>query len=156
MCTDYMKLNKACSEDSYPLPSIDRLIDGEIGHHILSFLDAYSGYNEIQMHPRNKEKTTFMIDCDNFYYGVMLFDLKNVGATYQRLMNYIFKGMLDRNIEVYVDDIVVKSDSCLQHIQDIKEVFKALRDHGMWLNPVNCVFGVEGEKFLGFMLTHLS
>ena len=103
------------------------------------------------MQPRDKEKTTFMTDCNNFYYEVMLFGLKNDGETYQRLIDQIFKGMLDRNVEVYVDDIVVKSDLCLQYIQVLKEVFKALRDHGMWLNLNKCAFGLEGGKFLGFM-----
>ena len=84
----------------------------------------------------------------------MSFDLKSADATYQRLMGQIFKGMLNRNVEVYVDNIVVKSDSCLQHIQDLKEVFKALRDHGMQLNPEKCAFGVEGEKILSFMPIH--
>jgi len=75
------------------------------------------------MHPLDKEKTTFMIDYDNFYYKVMSFSLINFGATYQRLMDHIFKGMFGRNVEIYIDDIVIKSDSCLQHIQDLKEVF---------------------------------
>jgi len=68
------------------------------------------------MHPRDKEKTTLMTDFDNFYYEVMPFGLKNVGVTYQRLMDYIFKRMLDQNVGVYVEDIVVIFDSCLQHI----------------------------------------
>jgi len=89
MCVDYTDLNKACRKDSYPLPTIDRLVDRAAGHHILNFLDAYSGYNQIQMDPRDKEKTTFMMDSNNFYYEVMPFDLKNVGATYQRLMDYV-------------------------------------------------------------------
>jgi len=126
MCTDYTKLNKACPKDSYPLPSIDCLVDGAVGHHTLGFLDAYSGYNQIQIHPRDKEKIAFTTDCVNFYYGAMSFGLKNVGATYQRLMDYVFKGILSRNIEVYVNGIVVKSNSCLQHVLDLKEVFKAL------------------------------
>jgi len=121
MCTDYTDLNKACSKYSYPLPSIDRLVDGATDHNILSFFNAYTGYNQIQMHPCDKEKKAFMTDCDNFYYEVMSFSLKNVGVTYLRLMDYIFKGMLGQNVEVYVDDNVVKSDSCLQHIQDLKE-----------------------------------
>jgi len=95
-----------------------------------------------------------MTDCDNFYYEVMSFGLKNVGATYKRLMDYIFKGMLGQDVEVYVHDILVKFDSCLQHIQDLKEGFKALRDHGMRLNPDKCALEVEGGKFMGFMLTH--
>ena len=131
MCVDYTDLNKACPKDSYPLPTIDRLVDGAAGHHILSFLDAYSDYNQIQMHPADRKKTAFMTDSNNFYYEVMPFGLKNVGATYQKLMDYVFHDMIGRNVEVYVDDIVVKSDSCKQHIADLKEVFQALRQHQM-------------------------
>jgi len=154
MCVDYTDLNKACPKDSYPLPIIDRLVDGAAGNQILSFLDAYSRYNQIQMHHRDQEKTAFKTDSDNFFYKVMPFGLKNVGATYQRLMDYVFHDMIGRNVEVYVDDIVVKSDSCEQHISDLKEVFQALRKYHMRLNPKMCAFGVEGGKFLGFMLTH--
>ncbi|XP_014511627.1 uncharacterized protein LOC106770327 [Vigna radiata var. radiata] len=82
MCTDYTDLNKACLKDSYPLPSIDVLVDGASGHQILSFLDAYSGYNQIPMHGPDREKTAFMADQANFCYEVMPFGLKNVGATY--------------------------------------------------------------------------
>jgi len=111
MCVDYKNLNSACPKDTYPLPNIDRLVDGAADHKILSFLDAYSDYNQISMHPRDKKKTTFMTVDANFYYEVMSFGLKNAGATYQRLMDKIFKGLIDRAVEVYVDDIVVKSDS---------------------------------------------
>ena len=146
MCVDYTDLKKACPKDSYPLLTIDRLVDGAADHQILSFLDAYSGYNQIQMHHRDREKTTFRTDSDNFFYEVMPFGLKNVEATYQRLMDYVFHDMIGWNVEVYVDDIVVKSDSCEQHISDLKEVFQALRKYRMRLNPEKCAFGVEGEK----------
>jgi len=95
-----------------------------------------------------------MTDYANLYYEVMSFDLKNVGATYQRLRDKIFKGMLDQNVEVYVDEIVVKSDSCEQHVRDLQKVFKAFKDHGMRLNLKKCVFGIKGCRFLGFILTH--
>jgi len=149
MCVDYTDLNKACPKDSYALPTVDRIP-------YLSFLNAYSGYNQIQMHPRDRDKTTFRTDSDNFYYEVMPFDLKNFGATYQRLMDYFFHDMIGRNVEVYVADIFVKSDSCKQHVSDLKEGFQALRKYRMHLNPDKCAFGVEGEKFLGFMLTYRS
>jgi len=84
-----------------------------------------------------------MTDCDNFYYEVMSFGLNNVIATYQTLMDYIFRGMLGPSVEVYVDDIVVISDSCLHRIYDLKEVFKVLRDHSTQLNPDKCAFRVE-------------
>jgi len=95
------------------------------------------------MHPRDKEKTAFMTNSNNFYYEVMPFGLKNVGATYVRLMDYIFKDMLGRNVDVCVDNIVIKSYSCEQYIKDLQDVFQALRNHGMRLNPDNCTFGVE-------------
>ena len=108
-----------------------------------SFLYVYSEYNQIWMHQRNKEKTFFMINCANLYYKVMSFSLKNVKATYQRLIGKIFKRMLSQNIKVYVDDIVVKSNSCVQHVEYFQKVFKALRNHGMRLSPEKCAFGVE-------------
>jgi len=90
MCTDYTHLNRACPKDAYPLPSIDRLVDGAAGHKVLSFLDAYSGYNQIRMNPTDREKTGFITDNANFCYEVMPFGLKNAGATYQRLMDRMF------------------------------------------------------------------
>ena len=129
-------------------------MDGAVDHKILSFLDAYSGYNQISMHSRNKEKTSFMTIDANYYYEVMPFGLQNTRVTYQRLMDKIFKGLIGRAVEVYVDDIVVKFDSFEQHLKDLDEVFKALRGVNMKLNPRKCTFGVEGGKFMGFMLTH--
>nr|KYP65120.1 Transposon Ty3-I Gag-Pol polyprotein [Cajanus cajan] len=111
MCTDYTNLNRACPKDAYPLPNIDRLVDGASDHKILTFLDAYSGYNQIRMHPRDEEKIAFITDLTNYCYRVMPFSLKNAGATYQRLMDKIFRHQLGRNMEVYVDDMVIKSET---------------------------------------------
>nr|KYP55951.1 Transposon Ty3-G Gag-Pol polyprotein [Cajanus cajan] len=90
MCVDYTDLNKACPKDSYPLPNIDRLVDGASGHALLSFLDAYSGYNQIMMYPPDEVHTSFITDHANYCYRVMPFGLKNAGATYQRLMDKVF------------------------------------------------------------------
>ena len=90
MCTDYIDLNKACPKDAYPLPSIDRLVDEASDHQFMSFLDAFSRYNQISMHPHDKSKTAFMTDDANYAYEVMPFGLKNAGAAYQRLMDKIF------------------------------------------------------------------
>nr|KYP53812.1 Retrovirus-related Pol polyprotein from transposon 17.6 [Cajanus cajan] len=153
MCTDYTSLNKACPKDAYPLPNIDRLVDGASGHGILTFLDAYSGYNQIPMHTRDEEKTAFITDSANYCYQVMPFGLKNAGATYQRLMNKVFQHQIGRNMEVYVDDMVVKSINVDRHVLDLSEAFQQLRKYDMRLNPEKCVFGVSGGKFLGFMLS---
>ncbi|RDY14055.1 hypothetical protein CR513_00934, partial [Mucuna pruriens] len=82
MCIDYTDLNKACPKDPYPLPSIDRLVDSVAGFALLSFMETYSGYNQIRMHPQDEEKTTFITNDDAFCYKVMPFGLKNAGATY--------------------------------------------------------------------------
>ena len=90
MCVDFTDLNKACPKDSYPLPSIDSLVDNASGYATLSFMDAYSGYNQILMHPSDQNKTAFITDFGNYCYKVMPFGLKNAGATYQRLMDKVF------------------------------------------------------------------
>ena len=109
MCVDFTDLNKACPKDSFSLSSIDRLVDASVGHHILSFIDAFSGYNQIMMNPSDQENTAFITKEGLYYYKVMPFGLKNDGATYQRLVNKIFADKIDRSIEVYVDDMLVKS-----------------------------------------------
>lgn len=120
MCTDYTDLNKACPKDAYPLPSIDRLVDGASGYRLLSLMDSYSEYNQIRMNPEDEEKTSFMTERANYCYKVMPFGLKNAGATYQRLMDMIFAKQIGRNIEVYVDDMVVKSNNPAGHSADLR------------------------------------
>ena len=153
MCVDYTDLNKACPRDAYPLPNIDRLVDGVAGNKVLSFLDAYSGYNQIPMATTNMHKTAFITDDANYFYKVMPFGLKNAGATYQRLMDKIFSHLAGHCVEVYVDDMVVKSPSHHQHAKDLEAVFSTLRQYNLRLNPDKCVFGVHRGKFLSFMLT---
>nr|KYP51935.1 Retrovirus-related Pol polyprotein from transposon 297 family [Cajanus cajan] len=154
MCTDYTDLNKACPKDAYPLPHIDVLVDRAAGHQRLSFLDAYSGYNQIPMYPSDEEKMAFITDSANFCYRVMPFGLRNAGATYQRLMNKIFQKQIGTCLEVYVDDMVIKSTSASDHLKDLGTIFEEVRRHHMRLNPAKCTFGVAGGKFLGFMLSN--
>lgn len=153
MCADYTDLNKTSPKDSYPLPSIDALVDGASGHRVLSFLDAYSGYNQISMLGPNVTKTAFIADRANFCYEVMPFGLKNAGATYQRLMDRIFTDQIGKCMDVYMDDTVVRSAKGRDHLADVEEVFGQVRKYDMRLNPAKCTFGVAAGKFLGFMLT---
>nr|XP_025641263.1 uncharacterized protein LOC112736141 [Arachis hypogaea] len=146
-------LNKACPKDAYPLPCIDKLVDNASGFESLSFMDAYSGYNQILMHPEDQSKTAFITEHGNFCYRVMPFGLKNAGATYQRLMDKVFHHQIGRNMEIYVDDMVAKTKREKSHCEDLKEIFGQLRNYNMRLNPEKCAFGVKGGKFLGFMLT---
>ena len=152
MCVDFTDLNKACPKDSYPLPRINQLVDSTAGHQLLSFMDAFSGYNQIKMDEVNQEKTSFITSQGLFYYKVMPFGLKNAGATYQRLVNHMFRPQIGQNVEVYVDDMLVKSLDEEKHLDDLQETFNTLRRHQMKLNPSKCAFGVSLGKFLGFMV----
>ncbi|CAJ2676946.1 unnamed protein product [Trifolium pratense] len=153
MCCDYTDLNRACPKDSYPLPCIDRLVDNSSGFKLLSFMDAYSGYNQIPMAVADREKTAFMTESGNYYYKVMPFGLKNAGATYQRMMNKVFRGQIGDMLEVYMDDMIVKSPEELDHVLHLRKVFEQARKHNMRFNPEKCTFGVRAGKFLGFYLT---
>ncbi|CAJ2645078.1 unnamed protein product [Trifolium pratense] len=153
MCCDYTDLNRACPKDSYPLPCIDRLVDNSSGFKLLSFMDAYSGYNQIPMAVADREKTAFMTESSNYYYNVMPFGLKNAGATYQRMMNKVFRGQIGDMLEVYMDDMIVKSPEELDHVVHLRKVFEQARKYNMRFNLEKCTFGVRAGKFLGFYLT---
>lgn len=103
MCVDFTDLNKACPK-AFPLPWTNMIIDSTAGHYQLSFMDAYSGYNQIWMNPDDEEKMTFITDRWLYYYRAMPFGLKNVGATYQCLVNQMFNRQVGHNMKVYIND----------------------------------------------------
>ena len=109
MYVDFTDLNKACPKDSYPLPRVDVLVDSTTQHQLLSFMNAFSSYNQIQIDEVDQEKTLFVTSQGLFCYKMMPFGLKNAGATYQKLMNKMFANQIERNVQVYVDDMLVKS-----------------------------------------------
>ena len=119
MCVNFTDLNKACPKDNYLLLRIDQLVDSTTGHKLLSFMDAFSGYNRIRMDEADQEKTSFVTSQNLFCYEVMPFGLKNAGATYQRLVNHMFCPQIGRNVEVYVDDILVKSLDEGKHLDNL-------------------------------------
>jgi hypothetical protein len=153
MFVDFTDLNKACPKDSFPLPRIDQLVDSTAGHKLLTFMDVFSGYYQIMMDEGDQEKTSFITSKGLFCYKVMPFKLKNAGATYQRLINKMFHNQIGRNVKVYIDDMLVKTMDEANHLDDLEETFKTLRQYRMKLNPSKYVFGVSSGKFLGFMVS---
>ncbi|XP_021715146.1 uncharacterized protein LOC110683100 [Chenopodium quinoa] len=153
VCIDFTYLNKACPKDPFPLPHIDSMVDATAGHKLLTFMDAYSGYNQILMHQDDQEKTAFVTDKGIYYYKVMPFGLKNAGSTYQRLVNKMFKDQLGDTMEVYIDDMLVKSKKVADQLDHLNEAFGVLRKYEMKLNLSKCSFGVYAGKFLGFVVT---
>ena len=105
------------------------------------------------MAEEDQEKTSFITSQGLYCYKVLPFGLKNAGATYQRLVNKMFNKQIGRNMEVYMDDMLVKSREELAHLDDLKETFTTLKQYQMKLNPAKCVFGIASGKFLGFMVS---
>ena len=115
MCIDYTNLNEACPKDNFLLPRIDQIVDATVGHGILLFLDAFSGYHQIPMQPPDTEKTTFITPHGLYCYNVMSFGQKNVGATYQRMVTRVFRSLIGKSMEVYIDDMLIKSKESPDH-----------------------------------------
>ncbi|XP_011090637.1 uncharacterized protein LOC105171278 [Sesamum indicum] len=138
MCTDFTDLDKACPKDPYLLPRIDQLVDSTAGYELFSMMDAYQGYHQIFMAKEDRSKTSFVTEQ---------------GATYQRLVNRMFKDQIGMTMEVYVDDMLVKSQRPESHLQHLEATFAVMRTYGMKLNPTKCTFGVDVGKLLGYMVS---
>jgi hypothetical protein len=153
MCIDYTCLNKACLKDDYPLPHICQIIDSTVSSKLLSFLDTYSGYHQISLAIDDEKKTAFITPFRIFCYTKMTFRLKNGGATYQKCVHIILEFQIGRNVEAYIDDIVVKSKKQGDLHEDLKETFDNLCKYKIMLNPKKCELGVSSRKLLGYMVS---
>ena len=122
----------------------------------MSFLDAFQGYHQISLALDDQEKTAFVTPIGNYHYKVIPFGLKNAGSIYQRMMTKMFEPQLGKSIEVYIDDMVVKSKIVSEHMEDLANIFEILRKHKLRLNASKCFFGVGSGKFLGYMVTHME
>ena len=127
VCVDFIDLNKAYPKDPFPMPRIDQLVDATVGHPRMSFLDDFQGYHQIPLAAEDQEKTAFVTPVGNYHYKVMPFGLKNVGSTYQRMMTKMFESRLGKTIEVYIDNMVVKSKLVSEHLADLTNVFDIMR-----------------------------
>ncbi|RVW36256.1 Retrovirus-related Pol polyprotein from transposon 17.6 [Vitis vinifera] len=153
VCVDFRDLNKASPKDDFPLPHIDMLVDSTAGHPMLSFMDGFSGYNQILMAPEDMVKTSFITEWGTYCYRVMPFGLKNAGATYQRAATTLFHDMMHRDVEVYVDDMIVKSRDRADHLAALQRFFERIRQFRLRLNPKKCTFGVTSGKLLGHIVS---
>ena len=129
-------------------------MDATVGHPRISFLDAFQGYHQIPLALDDQEKTTFVTHIRNYHYKVMPFGLKNAETTYQRMMTRMFKPQLGKNIEISIDNVVVKSKTESKHVNDLGDIFGILRRHKLHLNASKCSFGARPGRFLGYMVAH--
>jgi hypothetical protein len=150
ICVDFRNLNRATPKDEYLIPVVDLLIDSASGNKVISFLDGNAGYNQIFMAKEDVSKTVFR--CPGFVglfeWVVMNFGLKNADATYQRAMNLIFHDLLRILMEVYIDDVVVKSVGFEEHMTDLKLSLERMKEYGLRMNPLKCAFEVTSGRFL--------
>jgi hypothetical protein len=151
---DFRDLNRATPKDEYPMPVVETLINAAASNKILSFMDGNTGYNQIFMAPEDIHKTAFRVPgaVGLFKYVVMTFGLKNVDATYQRAMNYNYHDLIGKLVEIYIDDIVVKSTSIGGHLGDLRQVFEQTKRFGLKMNLKKCAFSVSAGQFLGFLV----
>jgi hypothetical protein len=154
MCVDYTDLNKHCPKDPFGLSRLDQVIDSTAGCDLLCFLDCYSGYHQIAIKEEDQEKTAFITSFGTYCYTTMSFGLKNADATYQRAIRACFTRQLNKNIEAYVDDVVVKTRNSDTLIADLEDTFASLREYHCKINPNKCVFGILLGKLLGFIISH--
>ncbi|KAB2627970.1 hypothetical protein D8674_032765 [Pyrus ussuriensis x Pyrus communis] len=156
ICTDFRNLNLATPKDEYTMPMSDLLIDAAANHELLSFMDGHAGYNQIFIAEADVHKTAFRCPgaLGTYEWVVMPFGLKNAGATYQRAMNMIFHDLIGTIVEVYIDDVVVKSKRRQTHLDDLRQTFLRMRKNSLKMNPAKCAFGVSAGNFLGFLVHH--
>ena len=145
ICLDFRDSNAATPKDMYVMPIADLLVDSIANNELLSFIDDFSRYNQILIVVDDISKTSFrcLSSLGTFEWLVMPFGLKNAGATYQRAMNAIFHDMLCHHMEIYINDIVVKSKKAIEHVNHLRKSFERMRRHQLKLNPLKCAFGVQ-------------
>jgi hypothetical protein len=151
---DFRNLNKVTPKDEYPMPIAETLTNAAIGNKILSFMDGNTGYNQIFMAPEDVHKTTFRVPgaVGLFEYVIMTFGLKNADTMYQRAMNYIYHDLIAKLVEIYINNIVVKSTLTGGHLGDLRQVFERTRRFGLMMNPKKCTFGISTSQCLGFLV----
>lgn len=150
MCIDFKYINRACPKDHFPLPCIDQIVDSTAGCEHLSFLDAYSGYHQIRLYGPDEIKTSFITPFGCFCYVTMPFGLKNAGAMFMRMIQKCPLTQISRNVEAYMDDIVVKSHKGSDQLADLAKTFANLRRYDIKLNLSKCTFRVPDGKLLSF------
>lgn len=151
-CVDYRQLNKVTKKDQFPLPRIDDLLDVFGKAKYFSTLDLASGYWQVEIKPEDREKTAFITNEGLYEFNVMPFGLTNAPATFQRLMNKIFKEQLNKMVVIYIDDTNVFSTTFEEHLSHLRIVFDKLRKNGLKLQPSKCHFGKTSLAFLGHII----
>ena len=153
ICIDFKNLNRASLKDNYPIPTMEQILQSVAGSAMLSLLDGFSGYNQVLVSKEDHLKTTFRTKWGTYAYDKMPFGLINVGATFQRAMDIAFRGLINKSVVVYLDDIMVYSKIRKEHIPHLKAIFERCRRYGISLNPKKSIFAMEEGTLLRFVIS---
>lgn len=153
LCVDFINLNKCSRKDNCPLPKMEHILQKVSGSSVMSFIDGFSRYNQIAIHPDEREKTAFTTSWGTFMYEKMPFGLMNVGATFQRATDIAFVGEKDKFVLIYLDDITIFSHSHEDYLQHLRKTFLKCRRYGISLNPKKSDFSLKEGKLLGHILS---
>ena len=153
MCVNLKQVNAATVRDSYPLPITDHVLERVAGKAAYSFLDGFSGYNQVSIALQDQHKTAFATEWGIFAYRVMPFGLTNAPATFQRLMVHAFKAYLRDFLEIFMDDLCIHSKAREDHIDHLVKIFEQCRVYQISLNPEKCKFMVRQGKILGHIVS---
>eukprot|EP00253_Pinus_taeda_P005266 PITA_05266 len=153
ICIDFRSLNRASLKDNFPLPTMEQILQSVAGSELMSFLEGFSGYNHVLVHPDDQLKTTFRTKWGTYAYQKMYFGLINAGANFQRDMDKTFRGLINRTVAVYLDDITVFSKERSNHLRDLNQIFQRCKRYGISLNPKKSFFDLDQGKLLGFIVS---
>jgi len=153
ICVDFHNLNQASLKDNYPLPMMDHILQTVAGFEMMSLLDGFSRYNQIEVAQEDQHKIAFTTPWGTLAYNQMPFELINAGATFQRAMDLSFGDLKNKIIVVYLDDLTVFSRKREYHIQHLEIVLQHCREQGISLNPKKSIFGVTEGKLLGHIVS---
>jgi hypothetical protein len=152
VCIDYRDTNKACPKDNFPTPFVDQIVDDCARSEIFSLMDGFSRYNQINIVPTDQQKTAFIFPWGTFTYWKLPFGLKNVGATFQHAMSYAFHD-IKHIVQPYLDDLPAHSIHHVDHPIHLRAIFLRCRFYHIRLNPHKCVFCIESDRLLGFIVS---
>lgn len=152
-CIDFRRMNKITKKDSFPMPLVADTLDALSETKYFTTLDLKSGYWQIAMHPSSRDKTAFLTPNGLYEFLVMPFGLTNSGASFQRLMDHILRGLEYNFALIYIDDIIIFSKSVNEHLPHLEEVFRRLREANVKLNPKKCCFAKQEVEYLGHVVS---
>jgi hypothetical protein len=153
LSVDFRNLNQVSLKDNYPLPNMEHLLQRVTGAGMMSMLDGFFGYNQVLVREEDRLKTTFTTPWGTFMHLRMPFGIMNVGSTFQRAMDFAFRYLIEKIIEIYQDDLTIVSKEINAHVSQLTKIFERCRKYGISLDPKKSIFGIDKGKLLGHVIS---